>query len=399
MSRRAILHIPDSKMLENYPVSYWVAKFADLSRHPPTEISLPAVDYRGLNYESRIGLPSQALGRENTLPDWTRHFRELIGGDSIVWASVLTSLPFFSVESIMAMDQYGRTMDNNMCISNKVVKTIFSVLMEEISSLGLSGVSFDITDLYPNTTSAGLAGIQNTCFCEYCLGRLERAGWEGTATHFMGDGNISRLVLKETETGAAHIDPRHEIISNRDVQTLIEIAKAREFVAKEEDVVGDAELLLTYLACRAKATAVAMREIGNVAKEYGMRTAIIMGSQDYDLSQASDLAAMVEENTVDEYWIPSVREEYAVESGASLIQFLGERSTYFYNYFFESVHRWLGERDALVARAARTVVNSTALDPENVFVSNISEAYVGFAGVPLGTTEVARFSSPELNQQ
>jgi len=65
------------------------------------------------------------------------------------------------------------------CIVNPTVQTTIKKLCAEVEKLGTEGIMFDLTDIYPNSTSERYPShkdgrqLQNTCFCRCYIDALK----------------------------------------------------------------------------------------------------------------------------------------------------------------------------------------------------------------------------------
>lgn len=400
MSKRAILHIPHSDMLNKRTIEYWIDKFSDSCRVSPTEVVLPGVGFLGPNFDSKVYRYPGYLKPGNLLPDWIRLIHKILGNETVVWASIVPGYKFLGVETVMIMDQYGHRFDQ-ACITNPTVQKITDTFVEEMSESGLAGFAFDLTDIYPNSGSNTLKGIQNSCFCSFCAKQLELEGWQHGQRTFVGtdSNNISRFVLRLTETGADHIEARYEWIRDNDAMTLVQFAEARGFVADEDEAksIEDAELLLKYLAIRGKVTAKSMRILGNAAREKGMLVSAILGDQYFDMTQCTDLASLIQQDAADQYWLPLIDSEFVEAHGVNAVQYFFSRGTYLVNSFFETVSDadvsiGFGV-DSFITRLLRTsaMTRSNKLNPGAVLTVEFSDEYTGFVGIPLDQRDVVHF--------
>lgn len=411
MTKRAILHIPHSEMLVTHPFRYWVERFENTSRIRPTEIALPAVGYLGPSFASRVhGFPS-TLKHGNLLADWVQQARDVLGADIPIWASIVPAYPFLEVETVMITDQYGIRFDSQACIANPTVQKITDVFLAELIEIGIHGVAFDLTDIFPNSGSNVINNqIQNTCFCPHCLRQLESAGWKQRQRPFLGKGNISRFVLRLTPTGADHISPRHEWIRDTDAAALVQFSEARGFVDETSASIEDAEHILRYLAARGQVTANAVRRLGMPARAHGIKVAAMLGDANFDMTQCTDVASLFSAESASEFWLPSIDSETVQTKGIVAVQYLCGRGPYTLDAFFEQI----GKADQSIAssgvegfiarilRMSRIMLQANRLTAGAAFTVEWADEYSGFVGTPIGRDDaimyIERLTSGTLGQ-
>ena len=395
MTKRSVLHIPSGEMLRGQTIKYWTERFQVTSRKDPTDIVLPAIDYVGPTFDSRVYPYSTRLGANNLLPNWIKQTREVLGNSLAIWAYIIPDYGFLQLETLMLQDQYDSHL-SQICITNPTVQKITDVFLEEIIDFGVSGIVFDLTDIYPNSGSRAYKGIQNTCFCSYCLKQLELNEWRFKNRPFIGNNNISRFVLQLSETGADHIEAQHEWIADLDTTSLIQLSKARGFVGDEDSSVEDAEKLLRYFSARGKVTAQAVRRLSQVAREKNIATAVILGDEHFDMTQCTDLQSLVKEESISEYWLPAINSDNV--QNITCLQYLYGRGGYGLKNFFEVI----SEADNTIAaigaqgfidrlvRATRTSRNNQ-LNPGAVLAVEFVDTYDGFVGVPISQNDFLQY--------
>jgi hypothetical protein len=199
-----------------------------------------------------------------------------------------------------------------------------------------------------------------------------------------------RLVLKTGDDGTAHIDPTSLMIKSRDAGALLTLALARGFVEPaDEDALRAAHQVIAYCDARASVTADALRALTRVVKDGSRRSAAIIGSVHFDQSQQTTLDHLARGPAADEYWVSDALEDMG--SDVPLLCYLGTRSTYYLNSFFELLETanefigGLGVEHFLqrILSTSKGVSRSNELSPASVFSCLRSPQYRGVVGVPL----------------
>lgn len=404
MTKKAVLHIPDASLLELKPIEEWVRAFSseDFARTTPTEIALPAVGIGGPSYDSRVhpyhrlleynGDPDTGEVLEGpNLPDWIQRTRELYPKMPI-WAYVNPVFAFLDTDHTRVVDQYGNTLDSNMCIANDTVHKLTDLLVDELLELGIDGVVFDLTDIYPQSGSNIVTGLQNTCFCSYCLDALAEEGYRQGPDPFMGPENPFRLLLKPSDTGTAHIP----ISSNWSPKFLLQMSEARGFVELEDSrSLQDAKFLTSYLQARSQVVGRSVKRLGLRISDEGKKTAAILGDKLIDLSTMTDVNTLQQHEAVSEFWVPEVDRKNVLQHKTQVCAYLFPRSTYHINAFFESVEntmRFLALRGQehllmqMLERSRRLVGNG--LSPGSALAASLADELQGFVGVPLAADDI-----------
>jgi hypothetical protein len=396
--------IPAIDCLIYHDVEHWVNLFETRSGRPPTDIVLPAFVESGASYVSEFWTVAARQGNQNTLGQWINEARELVSGVSI-WVTVVPTIPKLLNEFIALRDQWEEAM-GDACIVNPVVQAILNKICIEVRSLGADGVAFDLTDVYPNSTSSRFPPrkdhvrlLQNTCFCRYCSEALKRdAKWSEGNHPFRGfERNLARFVLQPTAKGATPIDVRDSWLDKLDAAELVEYSAALGFIDNEdEEGRQDALKLLRYLAGRAKITANAVKRLCEGAASAGLRTSVILGSPEYDMSTNTNLTNLIKQECANEYWVPSFEPFHLERKGLVLIRFLAIRGTYYFNAIFTHLD-WLSSArsvDSAEERMSNVAGNAASLDNRNEFTIGqcaqipLFPGIDGFVGIP--------FYKPEL---
>lgn len=398
MSKRSILHIAHAEMLTTQSIKDWIKKFENKTRTSPTEIVLPGVVYQGPTFDSKVYNFHPKLKQGNLLPDWVRQIRQAVGNDIPIWGTIIPEYGFLGVETVMLQDQYG-TRFYQACITNPTIQKITDTFIAEMAEFGLAGIAFDLTDIYPNSGSNSIIGIQNSCFCNHCIKQLEVGGWHERQRPFIGRDNITRFVLHLTETGADHIEPFYYWLRDTDTDGLLQLSEARGFITEKERSVEQAEELLHYLLIRGQVTASSARKLGHIASENKLKVAIILGDAEYDMSQSTNLDLLIQSEAANEYWVPAVDAEYVQSKGALVVQYLMGRSTYVLNSLFDHI----GGADMIIATSGiqlfvsrltgftNSVMRSNQLNPASMLAVDYSDEYSGAIGVPLDQNDIVRY--------
>lgn len=404
--KRAILHIPHTEMLALKSIEEWIRTFEseNFARTAPTEIVLPAVGLGGPSFQSEVHPYPRYLEPPrdpkterytrpfDLLPNWIQQCRDL-NPEMRVWAFINPVYAFLDAEYTRLLDQHGITLDNNMCITNEVIQGMTDVFIDELALMDVDGIVFDLTDIYPQSGSNMVTGLQNTCFCPYCLDALTAEGYHEGAELFVGSQNPFRLLLRVDEDGTAHIpvDPEWP------APHLIKMSLARGFIQEDnEQNQQDAKLLLSYIQARSRVAAQSVRRLGQKAREQEKLTAVILGDKKLDLTTMTDMQALQRHEAVGEFWTPEIDRQYVLQHKAQVCVYLWGRATYSVNAFFEmfeqantmlalhGAEHFLGR---LLQRAKRLLGNT--LSPGNVFTARMASEFQGFVGIPLGEYDPA----------
>lgn len=143
-------------------------------------------------------------------------------------------------------------------------------------------------------------------------------------------------MLHNTATGTDHIDPTHETIRTRDHERLLSHARARKFLAPDEEWREEAISLIQYLEARGRLVWESFRALTEPCKGRA-KSAVILGSVDYDQSQQVTAAMMANSGAVDEIWVPDAK--IGTPEDSSLLCYLASRSSYYANALFATLER------------------------------------------------------------
>lgn len=404
--KRAILHIPHTEMLALKSIDEWVKAFESekFARTTPTDIVLPAIGLGGPSFQSEVHPYPRYLeppkdvktGRHvrsfDLLPNWIQQCRDL-NPEMRVWAFVNPVYAFLDGEYTRLLDQHGITLDNNMCITNEVIQKMTDVFMSELVEMNVDGVVFDLTDIYPQSGSNMVTGLQNTCFCPYCLDALAAEGYHEGAELFVGSQNPFRLLLRVDEDGTSHIP----VDLDWPASHLLKMSLARGFVKEDnEQAQQDAKLLSSYIQARSRVVAQSVKRLAQQARKQEKMTAVILGDKDLDLTTMTDMKTLHRYEAVGEFWTPEVNRKYVLEQQVQACVYLWGRATYSINAFFETFEQantilaiqgaenFLGR---LLQRSKRLLGNTLA--PGNVFTARLAAEFQGFVGIPLGENDHA----------
>ena len=388
--KRSICFIPSGEMLRLHPVSHWLRRYEEFTQRVPGEIVLPAVGFSGPLFNSAVHPTPIVFSRSNLLPDWIRSARDEMGEKGVLWGSILMELGFLDNEALWLMDQFGDSL-TQACLVNPVVQSIVGDLILELAETGVDGIVLDVTDAYPNSTSAGRVGYLLHCYCDACTDALRLKGFKESKEIFSREPLLGRLMLRSDDDGVAHIDPPQEWLDSRDSNALIALAVARKFVSEDaEGLQSAAARLLAYLRARVEVTAEAIRSILSAARSANKRTALVLGDYKADLSQLVTLPALDSAKSADEYWLPFVPERGKLPGEWRAAQFLAGRSTYYFNAFFEVVEKAprrlvLGGPEEFLRellQASKSLMNNK-LGPGAAYTAEKLAQFEGFVGVPL----------------
>lgn len=403
---RAVCYIPGIDCLVYHRTQHWISRFEHRAEKTPTDVVLPAFASAGASYRSTYATPVERLGDQNTLPHWMEQTRDLLAGAK-VWASITVTLPSLSNEMNALRDQWEQPM-SDACIVNPHVQEILSSIFHELSEIGVGAVALDMTDAFPNSTSArfpkredGSRPLQNSCFCTYCLDTLRRATtWEDGAKPFQSwDRSLSRFVLKSATApsdGASWNEVNDLWLANLDGGALAAFADATGFTNDEVDGGRkDAVTLLRYLSARAKITALTAKRLHESAAKEGLETAIVLGSSSYDMSQNVNLRTLVEHSAADEYWAPSFSPSQQEEGGPVLLRFLATRGSYYLNALFENLDLVTQSRtpEQSDPHYQQLLKNAMALSNRDEFQKGqcaqveLYRGLSGFVGIPFGEND------------
>jgi hypothetical protein len=401
---RAVCIIPATECLIYHDIEHWINIFENRSGRLPTDIVFPAFVEAGPSYVSEFGSVPPRQGSQNTLGEWINTSKTLVKGVN-VWAAILPTIPTLSNELIAVRDQWDLSMDE-ACIVNPTVQIILRKISKELRDLGADGVMYDLTDIYPNSTSSRYPApkdksrpLQNTCFCRYCVDSLKReAKWtEGSTPFRKFDRNPARFVLQPSNSGATPIDVRDLWLEKLDAAELAEFATVRGFIdSQDEDGRQDALKLLRYLTGRSQITAVAVKRICEGATEFGLRTATVIGSPSYDMSTNTNLTTMIARKCADEYWVPSFEPSHLETKETVLLRLLASRGTYYMNATFSNLSTLSNMRLIIDTNELmdRFVTNAAALENRNelnigqVAQVPLVEGIDGFVGIPFGKVQL-----------
>jgi hypothetical protein len=375
-------------MLRHQPLSQWVERFKQHGRMTPTDIVLPAVGYTGPTFSSRLQPAPTGLGSGDPFRRWVAEAREFLGDRTTVWANVILDFTFLESEHLTVCNQYGDHLSQT-CITNPVSQAILGEVLEEVLDSGVDGLVLDAVDILPNAQVRNMADVSVTCFCDSCLDALRENGFNSRLDRFMGLSSIFSLVLKTTETGTDHIDPSRELIEQRDARTLVSTALARGFVNGEEgELLDRATALLQYCEARGKVTASSLRKLTSVCQAKERRSAVILGSVQFDQSQQVTVEDISLANAADEVWVCDAGSSKTYD--IPLLCYLAARSSYSINAFFEVVETaneviTSASLDSFLGRLAHTSkrLGANRFTAASAYVAHHSPNYVGFVGVPL----------------
>lgn len=396
-TNRLILDLGFALMHQTYPVAEWSRRFRQYARRTPSEIVLPAVSFTGPAYDSAVQPPPKSLGSADPLKGWVAASREALGPDSFLWAKIIFDLQFLDTEHLTLRNQFG-TPSGQCCPSNPIVQKVVRTFVQELAQHGVDGVVFDLSDCLPSAGAEGLndGEVSATCFCKYCIDLLEQQGFRDPQGSFLGEHSHFRLALKPGRDGTSHLDPTQEMIDDRDVATLLAQSRSRGFV--DESVLWEekAKRHLEYCDARSRVVAESMRNYTQECNDLGLRSAAILSSVNYDQSQQTTLTALRREEAFGEYWVPDASESYA--GSGDLVCYLGARSTYFVNSFFELVetaNEYIANRGVehflqRLLHFSKQWSIGNRLSPASVFASELSDQYEGCVGIPLFEEEHQR---------
>lgn len=401
---RAVCIIPSTECMIYNDIEYWINIFENRSGRLPTDIVFPAFVEAGPSYVSEFGTIIPRQGGQNTLEEWINKAKNLVK-DVTIWGAILPTIPTLSNDLIALRDQWDLSM-NEACIINPTVQIILKKICKEVRALGVDGVMFDLTDIYPNSTSGrypprkdNSRPLQNTCFCRYCTEALKReAKWtEGSSPFRKFERSPARFVLQPSATGASPIDVRDSWLEKLDASELVEFSEARGFVEnQDEDGRQDALKLLRYLTGRSQITAVAVKRLCAGAAEAGLRTSVVIGSPAYDMSSQTNISTLIKNQCADEYWAPSFEPSHLEEKGTILLRLLAARGTYFMNATFANLST-LADMRLIVDTSElmdRFVTNAASLENRNELnIGQVAQVPLvtgidGFVGIPFGKAQL-----------
>lgn len=388
---RAILDIPYIDLLIDRPLSFWVKRFKEHSGYTPTEIVLPAVNHHGPIFKTDVapmpGYMPPNLEMGQLIEEARREFP-----DVTVWALINMTLGFLGgIEELRVTDHLGINLDRNLCMVNEVVQKRVKRLINDIMNYDVDGITFDLTDIFPQSASNVVQGkIQNTCFCEYCLEGLEEEGWSEGKIPFV-QRDIQRVALQATETGTSHITV--DLHGPNPQQNLLMQSYARRFVDQESDTTAERAAIeyLDYLKKRVKLTNRKLKELGDVVRSHGKRSAAITGDSLLDLTTMTDLVSLSEDDVVSEVWVGNSSRRTARKSNLPVVLYLHGRATYIIQNFFELFYiaedtiKLRGEahfKNRLL-HISRRLMGANVLDPANCNTIQDMDWLEGFVGFPL----------------
>jgi hypothetical protein len=401
---RAVCIIPATECLIYHDIEYWITIFENLSGRMPTDIVFPGFVEAGPSYVSEFGTISSRQGGRNTLGEWISTAKNIVK-DVTTWTAVHPTIPTLSNQLIALRDQWDVEM-SEACIVNPTVQTILKKICKEVRDIGAEGVMFDLTDIFPNSTSWRYPSrkdksrpLQNTCFCRYCNEALRReAKWtEGSSPFRKFERSPARFVLLPSANGATPIDIRDSWLEKLDASELVEFAEARGFIESEdEDGRQDALKLLRYVTGRSQITALAVKRLCAGASEAGLRTSAALGSPSYDLSTHTNVTTLIAQHCADEYWVPSFEPSHLETKGAVLLRLLAARGTYYVNATFGNLSALSNARPNADTTdlMERFVTNAAVLDNLNelqigqVAQVPLVEGLDGFVGIPFGKSQL-----------
>ncbi|WP_329400064.1 hypothetical protein [Streptomyces melanogenes] len=388
-TERLILDIPSTVMLQDSNVAYWVERYRQYARRTPTEICLPAIVRSGPAFESIVQPPQASLGSVDPLGQWVAEAREALGPDVTIWGRVLLHFGFTASEFLFIRDQYNEP-GEQICITNKIARQIVAKMVTEVLDHGVDGIVLDAVNILPSAGSSLLGDneISVSCFCDHCVSGLRERGFRVKWSDFTGPRNRMRIVLHNTATGTDHIDPTHETIRTRDHERLLSHARARKFLAPDEEWREEAISLIQYLEARGRLVWESFRALTEPCKGRA-KSAVILGSVDYDQSQQVTAAMMANSGAVDEIWVPDAK--IGTPEDSSLLCYLASRSSYYANALFATLERAnelivaFGIEEFLEVLLSQSKAWSSAnkLSPASVYSSSISPQYRGNVSIPL----------------
>lgn len=389
MSRR-ICVVPSSEMLRGYSVEHWLQRFEEFSQRSANEMVLPAIGFSGPLYDSVVHPVPKTFARQNLLKNWISSARDSLPDDGLVWASIIMDFGFLGNEAVFLVDQYGDAL-SQACLCHPTMQDILRTIIGELAELGVDGIVLDVTDAYPNSTGPDREGFLLHCFCDYCVKELKQRGFREPRSAFAREPSPARFVLRKGETGTAHIDPPHDWLEGRYSDELVNVAVARKFASGEPDELqAEASRLLLYMRARVHATADAVRRVLQAASVAEKRSAVVLGDYKADLSQLVTLPALAQAKSADEYWLPFAPDKEALPGDWRAVQFLGSRSTYYTNRFFEVVEK---ASETLVRHGVEAFLQellktskglmSNEFTAGGAYTAESLSQFEGFAGVPL----------------
>lgn len=387
--QRTVLDIGNWPLMQTYDIQEWTRRFRQYARRSPTEICLPAVGFTGPAYDSVVQPPPRSLGSADPLKAWVTSAREHAGPEGLVWAKIIGDFQFLDTEHLKLRSQYSQSYEQ-VCIINPITQQIVATFIKELAEHGVDGVVFDLSDHMPCSGLEGLMDgeVSMTCFCEHCIDRLREVGYRVDMSHFRGPEAPSKLLLKPTSTGTSHLDPSHGRIDGRDVLGLVEESRARSFIGPEGDWDKRAKIILDYCDARSRVVADAVRAITSQCVSLNLRSAVILSSVDYDMSQQVTLQALTRVDACGEYWVPDAPVSM---TGEQVLCYLGGRSSYYLNSFCELVetaNEYIAMRgvEKFLQRLlsfSKQWSNNNRLSPASVYAATLSPQYSGSVGVPL----------------
>ncbi|MFF8290824.1 hypothetical protein ACF068_16575 [Streptomyces sp. NPDC016309] len=370
-------------------MSYWVERYRQYVRRSPTEICLPAIVRSGPAFESVVQPPQASLGVSDPLAQWIAEAREAVGPNGVIWGRVLLHFGFTGSEYLFIKDQYD-TPGDQICITNRVAQQVVAQMVSEVLDRGVDGIVLDAVNLLPNAGSNILDSneISVSCFCDHCVTGLRERGFQVRHSDFMGPRNKMRIVLHNTPTGTDHIDPTHDTLRTRDHDRLLSHARARRFVPPDEDWREESIALIKYLEARGRLVWESFRALTEPCKGR-VRTAVILGSVDYDQSQQVTAEMMMNSGAVEEIWVPDAKVN--VTPPSTLLCYQATRSSYYSNSLFATLERaneiivafGIEKFLELLLAHSKSWSSANKLSPASVYSSSIAPQYSGSVGMPL----------------
>src|SRR5207248_2732324 len=141
---------------------------------------------------------------------------------------------------------------------------------------------------------------------------------------------------------------------------------------------------------RASVIAATIRTLTKPCRDAKKLSAVILGTVNFDQSQQCSFPVLARTGSADEYWVSDA--PLAMAGIAPLLNYLGSRSSYYLNSFFEIVETAndylarAGGLDGFLQRllsVSDKVSSSNTLSPASAYASLKSPQYEGLVGVPL----------------
>lgn len=393
---RSICYIPSIDCLVYRSTEYWLGQFAQRSGMPATDVVFPAIVEAEPAYPSRYGQTAARLGQFNWLGQWVQDARHQ-HPQLRVWAAINPTISSLSNGMIATRDQWNEPMSDT-CINHVVVQQMLTQIINELADLQVDGITFDLTDLYPNSTSSrypkldqGEQLIQNSCFCTYCIDKFaEISQFQLDPEHFRGKRNITRHILRASDQGATFIELRDSWMDSLDVDSLVRFSAARGFIERDDPHrEDDGRQLLRYANARAAVTADAIARLRQTAYHRGLRTAVVLGTAQFDISSGTSMAALVNRSASDEYWSSDAETRVNIREHP-LVIFNERRATYAYNALFanlrtlEDPREYSNEADRIghVISITGAAIEHSPFSSSSCAVLQIIPNIAGIAGIP-----------------